>query len=224
MNSGARALTAIISSNLSGVAVQTLSRHVAAATLTTPCTTPNWSSAAAITCRGAAGSAMSASTNDVGVPSVVSSAAKAVPLVVLRPAMHEAGSAIGDHLPGDSLAEPLRAAADDDDLARQLSRHVPILCCSSASDHRRAWPPCTWGRLLTSGTPTSQNAPPPVHEYASVCRAITVVRSLCRARRKCGLQLVHGWRPVRCCSPSPRRGLRSRRTPARGVGHSRSGC
>ena len=35
-NSGARALTAIICSKPSGVAVHTLSRHVAAATLTTP--------------------------------------------------------------------------------------------------------------------------------------------------------------------------------------------
>ena len=109
------------------------------------------------------------------------------------PGEHEAGGTVGHDLSGDRLTETLRAAADDDDLARELARtvcHIPILCCCFPLTIA-ALAACTSGRSLTSGTPTSQNAPPPVHEYASVCRAMTVVRSLCRARFERALQLVH---------------------------------
>ena len=94
---------------------------------------------------------------------------------------HHARRTIGDDLAGDGLAETLCATADDDDLAVEFSRHVPILCCCSPATIA-AFAACTCGRSLISGTPTSQNAPPPVQVYASVCKAMTVVRSLCRAR------------------------------------------
>ena len=120
-NSGARTLTAIICSKPSGVAVHTLSRHVAAATLTTPWTTPNCLSAAAITARGAAGSAMSASTNDRRRAEVGELLGQRLASVDAAPGDHQTRRAVGDDLPGDRLAETLRAAADDDDLAVELS-------------------------------------------------------------------------------------------------------
>ena len=221
--SGARTLTPIICSKPSGVAVHTLSRHVAAATLTTPCTTPNCLSAASITARGAAGSAMSASTNEVGVPRPVSSAARAAPRSALRPAITR---------PAASSATTCRAIASPSPwvpplMTMTFPSSLPVMFRSSVVGVQltiAALAACTCGRSLTSGTPTSQKAPPPVHEYASVCSAITSCGRCGRARPRAVSSSCTDVDALDCCSPSPRRARRSRRTRAPDVGCRRSGC
>jgi len=99
---------------------------------------------------------------DGGRPEIGQLLGQRLALVGAASGDHEACGTIGDRLAGDGLAKPLCATADDDDLAVEFSRHVPILCCCSPATIA-AFAACTCGRSLTSGTPTSQNAPPPVH-------------------------------------------------------------
>src|ERR1700728_1573137 len=119
---GARTLTLKISLKRSSVVSKMLPRSLSPAALTSASTRPKRSSAFATTLRQSTTFARSASTKTGGQPGRRNCARAPPTSLHIAAADHEPSrSAFAEH-PRDGLAQPLRAAGDDGDLAFQVRR------------------------------------------------------------------------------------------------------